>query len=63
MDRALLIPLLYVGDVSLLIKDSFFCAKSSTGEARVCCPLDGIDPPIQDIPAVEDKGIDGCILY
>ena len=46
----------FPGDVALLIKDSFFCPKSESGEARVCCPLDGIDPPIEQTPTVEDKG-------
>ena len=47
---------MFPGDVALLIKDSFFCPKSESGEARVCCPLDGIDPPIEQTPTVEDKG-------
>lgn len=50
------------GDVSLLVKDSFFCpTKNAAGEATVCCPLDGIqEPAVTEGPAVEDFG--SCTL-
>lgn len=42
-------------DVSLLIKESFFCS-SNNGQISVCCPLDGVITPTLEKPTTEDKG-------
>ena len=45
------------GDVSLFLKDSFFCAKkNAAGETTVCCPLEGVEPTVPEKPAIDDLG-------
>jgi len=43
-------------DVSLLIRDSFFCGFNA-GTVSVCCPVDGLLDPSPDLrPTVADRG-------
>ena len=44
----------FPGDVSLLIRDSFLCSASATA-VSVCCPLDGLDSPLENPPQVESR--------
>ena len=48
------------GDIRLLLLDSFFCGKNDEGKTTVCCPMEGIDPPVKTKPPVAKK--DGCGL-
>jgi len=41
-------------DVSLLIRESFFCG-SDRGTVSVCCPLDGLGNRLADVPTILDK--------
>jgi hypothetical protein len=39
-----------------MIRDSFFCPNSASGEVEVCCPFDGIEPAVSERPGVDDRG-------
>ena len=39
----------FPGDVTLLIRDSFLC-EATASSVSVCCPLDGISPPLTSPP-------------
>merc|ERR1719411_882928 len=43
------------GDVALLIRDSFFCPKTESGVQEICCPSEGIDPSIENLPVIPDR--------
>jgi len=43
------------GDVALYIKDSFFCPKEAGIAQELCCPVAGIDPPVEDSKALPEK--------
>lgn len=43
-------------DVALVINDSFFCPKQSSRDPiEICCPFDGIEPPLDEKPGFPDK--------
>ena len=44
-------------DVSLLIRESFFCG-SENGKLSVCCPLDGLGNRLGEVPSIPDR--QGC---
>lgn len=45
------------GDVRLLIKDSYGCpASSGQSGFHVCCPLNGIVPPLAQVPTTQKLG-------
>ncbi len=46
------------GDVALVIRDSFFCPSKpgSSDGIKVCCPIDGIEPPTTAKSTFEDRG-------
>jgi len=44
-------------DVSLLIRESFFCG-SENGKLSVCCPLDGLGNRLGEVPGIPDR--QGC---
>ena len=47
----------FPGDVTLLIRDSFLC-EATASSVSVCCPLDGISPPLQLTSSSPDRA--GC---
>ena len=47
----------FPGDVTLLIRDSFLC-EATASSVSVCCPLDGISPPLQLSSNTPDR--EGC---
>ena len=49
----------FPGDVTLLIRDSFLCEATSSS-VSVCCPLDGINPPLQLSTRLDSQKRPGC---
>ena len=44
------------GDVSLIIRDSFFCPQRGD-DIKVCCPFEGIEnPKVQERPIIRNRG-------
>jgi len=59
-------------NVNLIIRQSFFCPKQQASDPlQLCCPLEGIQPQIEDKPTLPDKNECGtqtgapasCTLY
>merc|ERR1712241_937112 len=58
-------------NVNNMIKDSFFCPRGNGDPILICCPLNGIEPAVEEKPTLPDKnacltqsGAPGsCTLY
>ena len=49
----------FPGDVTLLIRDSFLC-EATASTITVCCPLEGIQPPLQLSTRQDTQKRPGC---